>query len=87
MTAQTKMPAPTDVAGWNAFTLETLHALQVEHEELFADLTSCVQPGASPALARTLLPKTIMFMGAYLELLAIANAVQFSVINSEGTKQ
>jgi hypothetical protein len=77
------LPARDDVDAWNAASLESLNALQMKHEELFSSLIKCVQPGASPQLAQTLLPKAIGFMGVYLELLAIADAVQHAVLNSK----
>lgn len=78
-----KVPAMTDLEGWNAFSLERLHELQVKHEELFASMTESVQPGAPPQVAYQLLPKALLFMGAFLELVSIADGLQRAALSAQ----
>lgn len=83
MNTPTKIPPFTDLEGWNALSLETLHALQVKHEELFSAMTQCVQPGAPPQVAFQLLPKALLFMGSFLELVSIADGLQRVALNTQ----
>lgn len=78
-----KVPAMNDLEGWNALSLESLHALQLKHEELFASMTECVQPGSTPQVSSQLLPKALLFMGSFLELISIADGLQRVALNTQ----